>query len=89
MFCARKLIGGGTAEESCKSMTLATVEIECRTCGFQIPPFAGREILRTDTLQTVEHECPTCKSVFRVCVQQTRRTTLTAAKLEEIRNKNR
>lgn len=68
---------------------LASVEIECRTCGFQIPPFARREILRTDNLQTNEYECPTCKSVFRVCVQQTRRTTLTAAKLEEIRNKNR
>jgi Zn finger protein HypA/HybF involved in hydrogenase expression len=70
-------------------MTLATVEITCGACGFSVPSFARQVVLQKDNLQTSEFVCPTCKSVFRVCVQQTRRTTLTPAKLEELRNKNR
>jgi predicted RNA-binding Zn-ribbon protein involved in translation (DUF1610 family) len=69
-------------------MRLASVEIECATCGFQLPPFARREILQTTNLQTTEYECPTCKSAFRVSVQRTRQTTLTPERLNEIRNKN-
>ena len=70
-------------------MTLATVEITCGACGFSVPPFARREILRTDNLETNEYRCPTCGEHFRVCVQRTARTTLTPEKLEELRNKNR
>jgi hypothetical protein len=69
--------------------TLASIEITCGACAFQIPAFARQVILQKDNLQTIEFVCPTCESKFRVSVQQTGCTVLTAESLELVRNKNR
>jgi hypothetical protein len=67
---------------------VASVDITCGECGFQIPNYGRKPIVRKATLTTDEFSCP-CGSVYRVCVQQVKSTTLTPAELEQRKNRNR
>jgi predicted RNA-binding Zn-ribbon protein involved in translation (DUF1610 family) len=43
-----------------KSEEIALVELTCGSCGFQVPQFSRRAILRKPELETFEFACPTC-----------------------------
>ena len=66
-----------------------TVELTCSDCRFQVPAYARTAIARKPDISTDEFTCPTCGAVYRVSVQQIKRSSLDAAKLETVRNKNR
>ena len=69
--------------------TETEVAVICWDCGYQIPLYAWKPLLRKTELRTDEFTCLTCGAVYRLCVQQTNRATLDADKLELARNKNR
>ena len=68
--------------------TETEVAVICWDCGYQIPLYAGKPILRKPELRTDEFTCSTCGAVYRVAVQQTKPATLDPGKLEAARNKN-
>jgi len=82
-----------TVQQGCElrdgTEKVASMDITCGACGFQIPKYGRKPIVRKATLATDELDCPKCGSVYRVCIQRMKSTTLTPAELEERKNRNR
>ena len=65
------------------------IVITCVDCGFVVPKYAVKQLQRDEGVRVDVFVCPTCDAAFQVSVQTLRKTKLSSAELEAVRNRNR